>query len=164
MSKFDDAFDPPTPLQLSRHRASGALAGVQTSLYANLKWRYPVKSGTVAWMLVRLAQPDHEEFSSSRGAISKRDGEDIVLLVEAVKKTKRSKKGDGAEWQRICDAILSELASVFRAPTTSTGAPRDDGKRLVRRISSGAQFRVTPEEIEKYGYFSKLPVDYEYVS
>lgn len=68
MSRFDHAFDAPEPSTLG---VSG-IQSVQSSLYLRLRKTYGNKSGTMGWLLVRLAQPEHADHQAAFDALSSR--------------------------------------------------------------------------------------------
>ena len=124
----DDPFGPPSPQQLARSAATSAVSAVQCSLYANLKWRYPEKSGAVAWYLIRLTQPSHADHAKARWAIAQRDPKDLLILTDAVRKTKASPKGQSSGWQGVCDQILAALSDLSRAALAPALAALHDVK------------------------------------
>ncbi len=108
---MSNPFDPPTPAELSKMAASAAPSRLQTSLYTGLRWRYPGRSGAIAWMLIRLAQPKHPDRPKAVWTLEQRPAADIIQLRDAVKKSRESPKAD-AVWRDMCDVILAELSRI----------------------------------------------------
>ncbi len=78
-NRFDSAFEPPTP----GSTGVSFVQTVQSSLYMRLKKTHGSKAGAMAWMLVRLGQPDHDQSLEANEAISRNPAAISGLLAVA---------------------------------------------------------------------------------
>ncbi len=101
------AFDPP---------AVGALPGsvaqsVQSSLWQRLKPTYRDRAGDLAWLLVRLGQPDHREHGEACDAIMARPASELAALSGFVGAAPRGPRS--AEAAALVAVILEVLMDAL---------------------------------------------------
>lgn len=93
-----------------RERAHAAAAAVQTSLFGRLrKARGSAVAGRLAWMLVRLAQPDHVDSGAACEALRGFTDADVRLFLEVAKAAAVTAKREGAA--EVAAAVVEALAA-----------------------------------------------------
>ena len=81
---YDRAFAPRDFFELAAAARVAAAASVQASLYGRLKRSYGGSgAGTVAWMLLHAADPDHKRHDAALAALEKRTPSELATLFQA---------------------------------------------------------------------------------
>lgn len=107
MSKFDDLLKPETRFEKDSHVRRSAVGSVQSSLYQRFRKSFGMRSGAVAWMLVRATQATHVDHDDALATLRKFPPDKLSTLLEGVYVTKR-KARDAA-----CAELCSEMGRVL---------------------------------------------------
>ena len=103
------AFDAPSTEPLP----AAVAQSVQSSLWQRLKPKYRDRAGDLAWLLVRLAQPEHREHDEACEAIMARSSEDLADLLSVVCAAPRAPRNPSAA------AMVRDVASVIETAIAS---------------------------------------------
>ncbi len=107
-----DAFLPP---DFSSSRATAAATSAQCSLYQRLRKSHGNRAGALAWLLVRLAQPDHREHEEACEAVMAQSPADLTALLAVVRVACGAARAPGA--RDILVAISTVLETAFASAT-----------------------------------------------
>ncbi len=104
------AFDPPSPGAL----ASDVARSVQSSIFQRLRPRYKDRAGDLAWLIVRLGQPEHREHEEAFDLMLARPLSDLTALLSVVRAPARAPRSAAAVAlvAAIAEAIETAMASV----------------------------------------------------
>ncbi len=107
-----DAFLPP---DFSRSTATAVATSVQCSLYQRLRKSHGNRAGALAWLLVRLAQPDHREHEEAFDSLLSQPMPALAALSTIVGSA-RAAAGPGKPGVReLFDAIAVALETARAA-------------------------------------------------
>lgn len=98
-----DAFAPLSPDDIG----TPAYVSVQASLFNRLRKQHGKNAGNLAWLLVRLAQPDHREHDEACAMIVARDSASLSALLSTVSTARDAARPAGA--RAMCEAIAEAL-------------------------------------------------------
>lgn len=87
-----NAFDPVDPKSLG----TPVYTTVQASLFNRLRKSHGKNAGNLAWLLVRLAQPDHREHDEACQMILARDTAALAALSASVGEARTAARTDAA--------------------------------------------------------------------
>lgn len=88
---------------------------MQSSIYARLKKTHGNKSGAMAWLLVRLGQPDHDAYQEAFDALSRNPSALSSLLVVARATAAAPVVGRRKEARELAEEIVTALESLTAA-------------------------------------------------
>lgn len=108
---MSDPSDPFAPPSKASRLAASAPSRVQTSLFGALRPHYAT-SGKVAWMLVRLGQPQHVEHAASMVSLGERGAPELRRLLLAVEASTASPRADAA-WRELSMGIENMLVEMI---------------------------------------------------
>lgn len=101
-----NAFDPIDPSELG----PPAYTTVQASLFNRLRKSHGKNAGNLAWLLVRLAQPDHREHEDAIALILERDAASLAALLSIVGAARAAARPPGA--RAMLAAIVEALETA----------------------------------------------------
>ena len=116
MSKYDAAFAPRDPSELARDAARAATAWVQSSLFNRLKRAFGTSNaGTIAWMMLRAADPSHADHDAACEALKARSGRELAELWSAAEGCEKAARGGALEVARSVRGALEVYVAMARA-------------------------------------------------
>jgi hypothetical protein len=113
MSKYDDAFAPPSPEELSASQARSAVSSLQTSLYQRLRGRYMGRSGSVGWTLIRASQATHPDREAARAALARLPASELAELLLVARRARDAARNDA--WRKAAAAVVAVLTELHTA-------------------------------------------------